>query len=209
VTQLLTIHPTDPQPRLIRLAAQALREGGVIAYPTDSSYALGCRFDDAESARRIRAIRGLDARHHLTLMCRNMADIGRFARLDNWQYRIVRNGTPGSFTYLLPATHEVPRRLQHPRRKTIGVRIPDHALVRKLLDELGAPILSTTLIAPEGDAPLNDAESIRSTFGSAIDLIVDAGPCAATPTTVVDLAQMPPVIVRRGLGDPAILGISQ
>ena len=208
MAQLLTIHPANPQPRLIRLAAQSLREGGVIAYPTDSSYALGCRLDDADAARRMRAIRALDARHHLTLMCRHMADVGRFARLDNWQYRIVRQGTPGSFTYLLPATHEVPRRLQHPRRKTIGVRIPDHALARALLEEIGAPILSTTLIAPEGDAPLNDAEAIRSRFGSVIDLIVDAGPCAAAPTTVVDLAQMPPVIVRRGLGDPALLGIS-
>src|SRR4051794_30377341 len=208
MAQLLTIHPTNPQPRLIRLAAQALRDGGVIAYPTDSSYALGCRLDDADAARRIRAIRALDARHHLTLMCRNMADIGRFARLDNWQFRVIRQGTPGSFTYLLPATHEVPRRLQHPRRKTIGVRIPDHALARALLDEIAAPILSTTLIAPEGDAPLNDAQSIRMRFGSVIDLIVDAGPCAATPTTVVDLAQMPPIIVRRGLGDPAVLGIS-
>jgi len=208
MAQLLTIHPTHPQSRLIRLAAQALRQGGVIAYPTDSSYALGCRLDDADAAKRLRAIRALDARHHLTLMCRNMADVGRFARLDNWQFRIVRQGTPGSFTYLLPATHEVPRRLQHPRRKTIGVRIPDHALARALLDEIEAPILSTTLIAPEGKAPLNDAESIRSRFGSAIDLIIDAGPCAATPTTVVDLAQTPPTIVRLGLGDPALLGIS-
>ena len=207
MAQVLTVHPTNPQPRLLRLAAQALRDGGVIAYPTDSSYALGCRLDDAEAARRVRAIRALDARHHLTLMCRSMADIGHFARLDNWQFRIVRQGTPGSFTYLLPATHEVPRRLQHPRRKTIGVRIPDHAIARALLDEVGAPILSTTLIAPESSEPLNDAESIRARLGASIDLIIDAGPCAATPTTVVDLAQTPPVIIRRGRGDPARLGI--
>ena len=206
--QVLTIHPTNPQPRLLRLAARTLRDGGVIAYPTDSSYALGCRLDDGEAARRIRVIRGLDERHHLTLMCRDMADVGHFARLDNWQFRIVRQGTPGSFTYLLPATHEVPRRLQHPRRRTIGVRIPDHRLARALLDEVGAPILSATLIPPEGEEPLNDAESIRARFGQSIDLIIDAGPCAAAPTTVIDLAQTPPVVVRRGLGDPGRIGFS-
>ena len=206
--QVLTIHPTNPQPRLLRLAARTLRDGGVIAYPTDSSYALVCRLDDAEAARRIRVIRGLDERHHLTLMCRDMADVGHFARLDNWQFRIVRQGTPGSFTYLLPATHEVPRRLQHPRRRTIGVRIPDHRLARALLDEVGAPILSATLIPPEGEEPLNDAESIRARFGQSLDLIIDAGPCAAAPTTVIDLAQTPPIVVRRGLGDPGRIGFS-
>ena len=207
MTQLLAIHPTNPQQRLIRVAAETLRGGGVIAYPTDSCYALGCRLDDAEAARRMRALRNLDERHHLTLVCRSMADVGRFARLDNWQFRIVRQGMPGPFTFLLPATHEVPRRLQHPRRKTIGVRIPDHALARALLDALGAPMLSTTLIAPESREPLNDAAAIRARFEGSIDLIVDAGPCAATPTTVVDLAASPPVIARRGLGDPARLGL--
>jgi tRNA threonylcarbamoyl adenosine modification protein (Sua5/YciO/YrdC/YwlC family) len=136
-----------------------------------------------------------------------MADVGRFARLDNWQFRAVRQGTPGAFTFILPATHEVPRRLQQPRRRTIGVRIPDHALARALLDELGAPIISTTLIAPESSEPLNAAASIRARFGGAIDLIADSGPCTATPTTVVDLAQSPPVVVRRGLGDPGRLGL--
>jgi tRNA threonylcarbamoyl adenosine modification protein (Sua5/YciO/YrdC/YwlC family) len=207
MSQLLSIHPANPQPRLLRIAARTLREGGVIAYPTDSCYALGCRLDDAEAARRVRAIRALGSRHHLTLVCRDMADIGHFARLDNWQFRVVRQGTPGAFTFILPATHEVPRRVQHPRRRTIGVRIPDHALARALLDELGAPILSTTLIAPESSEPLNDAASIRARFGGTIDLIADAGPCAALPTTVVDLAQSPPVIVRHGLGDPARLGL--
>jgi len=207
MAQLLTIHPTNPQPRLLRLAAQALRDGGVIAYPTDSCYALGCRLDDAAATQRLRAIRELDQRHHLTLMCRSMADIGHFARLDNRQFRIVRQSTPGSFTYLLPATHEVPRRLQHPRRRTIGVRIPGHPVARALLAEVGSPILSTTLIAPESREPLNDAEAIRERFGAAIELIIDAGSCAAVPTTVVDLAQVPPVIVRRGLGDPASLCI--
>ena len=205
--RLLVIHATNPQQRLLRLAARALQEGGVVAYPTDSSYALGCRLDDADAARRIRSIRRLDERHHLTLMCRDMADVGRFARLDNWQFRIVRRGTPGSFTFLLPATHGVPRRLQHPRRKTIGVRIPDHPVTRALLDEVGSPILSTTLIPPDSDEPLNDAQSISQRFGASIDLVIDAGPCAATPTTVIDLAQTPPVVVRHGRGDPSRLGL--
>lgn len=207
MAQVLTVHPTHPQPRLLRLAAQALRDGGVIAYPTDSCYALGCRLDDAKAAQRLRGIRALDQRHHLTLMCRSMADIGHFARLDNRQFRIVRKSTPGSFTFLLPATHDVPRRLQHPRRRTIGVRIPDHPVARALLAEVGSPILSTTLIAPDSREPLNDADDIRERFGGAIELIIDAGPCAGIPTTVIDLAQAPPVVVRQGLGDPARLGI--
>src|SRR6266498_2081080 len=209
MTQVLTVHPTNPQPRLLRLAAQALRNGGVIAYPTDSSYALGCRLDDAEAAQRVRAIRALDAGHHLTLMCRSMADIGHFARLDNWQFRIVRQGTPGSFTYLLPATKEVPRRLQHPKRSTVGVRVPDHPVVHALLAELGEPILSSTLILPDGSAPLNDAEAIRQALERQIDLIIDAGPCGAQPTTVVDLATDPAVIVRLGGGDPVRLGLAR
>jgi tRNA threonylcarbamoyl adenosine modification protein (Sua5/YciO/YrdC/YwlC family) len=207
MAQLLTLHPTHPQPRLIRQAAGILREGGVIAYPTDSSYALGCRLDDAAAARRVRAIRGLDERHLLTLVCRDLADVGHFARIDNWQFGIVRRGTPGAFTFLLPATREVPRRLQHPRRRTIGVRVPDHPVARALVTELGAPILSTTLILPGQDAPLNDAAAIHEALAPVIDLVIDAGPCPATPTTVVDLAQTPPVIVRLGLGDPSRLGL--
>jgi tRNA threonylcarbamoyl adenosine modification protein (Sua5/YciO/YrdC/YwlC family) len=207
MAQLLTLHPTHPQPRLIRQAAGFLREGGVIAYPTDSSYALGCRLDDAAATRRVRTIRGLDERHLLTLVCRDLADVGHFARIDNWQFGIVRRGTPGAFTFLLPATREVPRRLQHPRRRTIGVRVPDHPVARALVTELGAPILSTTLILPGQEAPLNDAAAIHEALATAIDLVIDAGPCPATPTTVVDLAQTPPVIVRLGLGDPSRLGL--
>ena len=207
MAQILTVHATHPQPRLIRLAAHALREGAVIVYPTDSLYALGCRLDDAAAVRRMRSIRALEPRHHLTLVCRDLAAIGRFARIDNWQYRILRQGTPGSFTFLLPATREVPRRLQHPRRSTIGVRVPDHAVVKALLAELGEPILSTSLLLADADEPPNDAELIRERLGRTIDLIVDAGPCPAVPTTVIDLADDTPVIVRRGLGDPARLGI--
>jgi tRNA threonylcarbamoyl adenosine modification protein (Sua5/YciO/YrdC/YwlC family) len=207
MAQLLTLHPTHPQPRLIRLAANALRDGAVIAYPTDSSYALGCRLDDAEATRRMRSIRGLDGRHHLTLVCRDLATVGRFARIDNWQFRIIRQGTPGSFTFLLPATRDVPRRLQHPRRSTIGVRVPDHVVARALLVAFDEPILSTTLIPPDAEEPLNDGAEIRERLGKAVDMIVDAGPCAAVSTTVVDLADGAPIIVRRGLGDPARLGI--
>src|SRR6476619_3449723 len=151
MTQLLTMYPTHPQPRLIRVAAAVLRSGGVIAYPTDSSYALGCRIGDAGAARRIRALRGVDERHHLTLVCRDLAQIGRFARMDNWQFRTVRQGTPGCFSFLTAATDEVPRRVQHPKRSTIGVRVPDNPAVHALLNELGEPIVSSTLIVP-GDS---------------------------------------------------------
>jgi tRNA threonylcarbamoyl adenosine modification protein (Sua5/YciO/YrdC/YwlC family) len=208
VAQFFTVHPTHPQPRLIRLAAEILRDGGVIAYPTDSSYALGCRLEDAAATRRIRQIRGVDEAHHLTLVCRDLADAGRFTRLDNWQFRIVRQGIPGAYTFLVPATREVPRRLQHPRRRTIGIRVPDHPVVRALLAELGEPILSTTLILPGESAPLNDAEMIRDRLEAAVDLVIDAGPCVDVPTTVVDLATEPPTITRYGRGDPARLGLA-
>jgi tRNA threonylcarbamoyl adenosine modification protein (Sua5/YciO/YrdC/YwlC family) len=208
MAQYLVVHPTNPQARLIRLAANAVRAGEVIAYPTDSSYALGCRLDDAEAVKRIRTLRGLDDRHHLTVMCRDLADIGRLARLDNWQFTIVRQGVPGSFTFLLPATREVPRRVQHPRRNTVGVRVSDHAVVEALLRELDAPMLSSTLTMPGETAPLVDPEAIRARLGSQVDLIIDAGPCPNAPTTVIDLAVDPPVLVRRGRGDPTRLGLA-
>ena len=165
MAQFFQIHPANPQPRLIRQAAAILRDGGVIAYPTDSSYALGCHIGDADAAQRIRQIRGVDEGHHLTLVLRDLSEIGHFARLDNWQFRIVRQGTPGRYTFLLPATREVPRRLQHPKRSTVGVRVPDHAVVQALLAELGEPILSSTLILPGATEPLNDAEAIRDALG--------------------------------------------
>ena len=208
MAQRLDIHPTHPQPRLLRIAADLLRNGGVIAYPTDSSYAFGCRIDDAKAAQRVRDLRGVDARHHLTFVCGDLAQVGRFARMDNAQFRIVRLGTPGPFTFLLRATDDVPRRVQHPKRSTIGVRVPEHAVVRGLLAEMGAPILSSTLVLPGDSAPLNDAEEIAERLGGQIDAILDAGPCAAEPTTVIDLAVSPPVIVRRGLGDPGRLGLA-
>jgi tRNA threonylcarbamoyl adenosine modification protein (Sua5/YciO/YrdC/YwlC family) len=207
MAQHFQVHPIDPQPRLIRQAADILRAGGVIAYPTDSSYALGCRVGDAAAAKRIRELRGVGAGHHLTLVLRDLSEIGHFARLDNWQFRIVRLGTPGRYTFLLPATREVPRRLQHPKRSTVGVRVPEHPVVQALLAELREPILSSTLILPGAAEPLNDAEAIRATLGRGLDLVIDSGACPAAPTTVVDLAVAPPVVTRLGAGDPARLGL--
>jgi tRNA threonylcarbamoyl adenosine modification protein (Sua5/YciO/YrdC/YwlC family) len=207
MAQYFSVHPTNPQARLLRQAAAILRAGGVIAYPTDSSYALGCRVGDIAAAQRIRALRGIDDKHHLTLVCRDLAEIGRYAVLDNWQFRIVKQGVPGSYTFLLPATREVPRRLKHPKRSTIGVRVPDHAVVQALLAELGEPLVSSTLIPAGAAEPLNDPETIRSRYEHSLELIVDAGACPMQPTTVIDLAVIPPTIVRLGRGDPYRLGL--
>lgn len=193
----------------MRQAAAIVRSGGVIAYPTDSSYALGCRIDDATAVERIRKLRHIDDKHHLTLVCRDLAEVGRYVQIDNWQFRIVKEGVPGSFTFLLPAAREVPRRLKHPRRRTIGVRVPDHAVVRALLSELGEPVLSSTLIPPGATEPLNDPAEIRALFEHEVDLIIDSGACHLEPTTVIDLATEPPRIVRRGRGDPARLGLAR
>lgn len=193
----------------MRQAAAIVRSGGVLAYPTDSSYALGCRIDDAAAVDRIRALRHIDDKHHLTLVCRDLAEIGRYVQIDNWQFRIVKEGVPGSFTFLLPASRDVPRRLKHPRRRTIGVRVPDHAVVHALLSELGEPVLSSTLIPPGASEPLNDPAEIRAQFEHAVDLIIDSGACHLEPTTVIDLATDPPRIVRRGRGDPARLGLAR
>ena len=209
MAQFFSVHPTHPQARLIRQAAAILRAGGVIAYPTDSSYALGCQLGNLEAAKRIRQIRGVDDAHHLTLVCRDLADAGRFTRLANWQFRIVRQGVPGAYTFLLPGTREVPRRLLHPKRSTIGFRVPDHPVVSALLGELGEPILSSTLIVAGDDAPLNDPEVIRARLETRIDGVIDAGPCVAEPTTIVDLAVEPAVIVRQGRGDAARLGLTR
>jgi tRNA threonylcarbamoyl adenosine modification protein (Sua5/YciO/YrdC/YwlC family) len=208
MAQYFAIHPLNPQPRLIRQAASIVRDGGVIAYPTDSSYALGCHVGDAAAAQRIRALRGVDDKHHLTMVCRDLAEIARYALLDNWQFRIVKQGVPGSFTFLLPATREVPRRLKHPRRSSIGVRVPEHAVVQALLAELDEPILSSTLIPPGATQPLNDPDEIRERYEHQLDLIVDSGACHLEPTTVVDLVISPPEVIRVGRGDPARLGLA-
>ena len=208
MTQLFAVHPTHPQPRLVRMAADCLRGGGVIAYPTDSSYALGCGVGQADAASRIRAIRGVSEGHHLTLAVADLASLGPYTRLDTWQFRIVRQGVPGPYTFILPATREVPRRLQHPKRRTIGLRVPDHPVAIALLAELGEPILSSTLLLPGDDHPLNDATTIRERLEGRLDAIVDGGACPAQPTTVVDLASEPPVITRIGRGDLARLGLA-
>jgi tRNA threonylcarbamoyl adenosine modification protein (Sua5/YciO/YrdC/YwlC family) len=208
VAQYFVVHPTHPQHRLMRQAAALLGQGGVIAYPTDSSYALACRIDDVDAIRRIRALRRVDERHHLALMCRDLGDIGRFARLDNWQFTIVRQGVPGSFTFLLPASREVPRKVQHARRNTVGVRVSDHPVVAALLDELGAPMVTSTLLLLGESVPQNDPAAIRDRVGPQLDLIIDAGPCPNEPTTVIDLAVDPPVIVRQGRGDARRLGLA-
>lgn len=207
MAQYFSIHPVDPQARLIREAAAIVHRGGIIAYPTDSSYAFGCRIGDPGAAQRIRRLREVDDKHHLTLVCMNLAEIGRYAQLSDEQFRIVKLGVPGSYTFVLPAAREVPRRLRHPRRRTIGVRVPDHAVAQALLAELGEPLLSSTLIPAGAIDPLNDPLEIRARYQHSLDLIIDSGACHLEPTTVVDLAVIPPAIVRLGRGDPARLGL--
>jgi tRNA threonylcarbamoyl adenosine modification protein (Sua5/YciO/YrdC/YwlC family) len=206
LAQLFTIHPENPQPRLIRQAAEIVRGGGVIVYPTDSCCALGCKLGDKAAMERIRAIREVDERHHLTLVCRDLAEIGQYARIDNAQFRLLKATTPGSYTFILQATREVPKRLLHPSRRTIGLRVPDHKVAQALLDELGEPLLSSTLMLPGDELPLNDPDEIRERLERRIELVIDAGPCGIEPTTVVDLTGDTPVITRVGKGSTAPFG---
>jgi tRNA threonylcarbamoyl adenosine modification protein (Sua5/YciO/YrdC/YwlC family) len=206
LAQLFTVHPDNPQPRLIRQAAEIVRAGGVIVYPTDSCCALGCRIGDKAAMERIRAIRGVDERHHLTLVCRDLAEIGLYARVDNAQFRLLKATTPGSYTFILHATKEVPKRLLHPSRRTIGLRVPDHTVAQALLAELGEPLLSSTLMLPGDELPLNDPEEIRDRLGRQVELVIDGGPCGIVPTTVVDLTGDAPVIAREGKGSAAPFG---
>ncbi len=199
----LEVHPLNPQPRLIRQAVDLLRDGGVIAYPTDSCYALGCHIGDKGALERLRRIRGADKNHHFTLVCRDLAEIAHYARVETWQFRLLKSCTPGPFTFLLPATREVPRRLQHPKRATIGIRVPEHAVPHLLLQELGEPLMSSTLLLPGDELPLTDGQQIRERLDQQLDAIVDAGHCGIEPTTVVDLAVNPPVILRQGKGQIA------
>jgi tRNA threonylcarbamoyl adenosine modification protein (Sua5/YciO/YrdC/YwlC family) len=201
LAEYLKLHPVDPQLRLIRRAAELVRSGGVIAYPTDSCYALGWHIGDKGALERVRRIRQADRHHHFTLVCANLAEVGRFARLDTWQFRILRACLPGPYTFLLRATRETPRRLQHARRRTIGVRIPDHPVPRLLLAELGEPLMSSTLILPSDPQPLTEGREIQARLEHEIDAVLDGGDCGIEPTTVVDLSVTPPVIVRRGKGD--------
>jgi tRNA threonylcarbamoyl adenosine modification protein (Sua5/YciO/YrdC/YwlC family) len=203
MSQYFQLHGVNPQLRLIRRAAGIVRGGGVIAYPTDSCYALGCQIGDAQALERLRRIRGADKNHHFTLVCRDLSEIGRYARIDTWQFRLLKASTPGPFTFLLPATREVPRRLQHPRRRTIGIRVPDHIVPRMLLTELDEPLMSSTLLLPGDELPLTDGAQIRERLEHALDAILDGGHCGVEPTTVVDLAVSPPVVVRQGRGQLA------
>ena len=203
----VSIHPDNPQSRLLQQAAQAVRQGGLIALPTDSSYALGCHLGDKAAVERIRALRGVDDRHHLTLMCRDLSQIGQFARVDNARYRLLKATTPGSYTFILEGTRELPRRVMHPKRKTIGLRVPAHAVALALLEELGEPLLTSTLIVAGDDAPMTDGWEIRDRLDSQLELILDGGYCGVEPTTVVDLTGSVPLLVRAGLGALAPLGL--
>lgn len=203
MAQYFHIHPVNPQLRLIRQAVEIIRGGGVIAYPTDSSYALGCHIGDKAAMERILRIRRLDEKHNFTLVCRDLAQAAVYARIGNADYRLLRAHTPGSYTFLLPATREVPRRLQHARRKTIGLRVPDHPVVHALLAELGEPLMSSTLILPGDELPLANAEEIRSCLEHELDLVIDAGPCGFEPTTVVSLEDGVASVLRLGKGDPS------
>jgi tRNA threonylcarbamoyl adenosine modification protein (Sua5/YciO/YrdC/YwlC family) len=196
----LAIHPTHPQARLVRRAAEVLREGGLIAYPTDSCYALGCRLDDAHALERLRRARGLGERHHLTLMCRDLSEIAVYAMVDDAHYKLLKQAIPGSYTFILRARREVPRRVMHARRRTVGVRVPGHAVAHGLLDELDQPILSATLVMPGEATPLSDAHEIRDRLGHALDLVIDAGSCGVQPSTVIDLTGDQPLLVRAGKG---------
>ena len=202
------LHPDNPQHRLLKQAAQILHDGGIAAVPTDSSYALVCHLDDKAAAEKLRRIRAVDDKHHLTLLCRDLSELASHARVDNKQYRLLKLGTPGPFTFILEATKEVPRRVSHPSRRTIGLRVPDHKVLQELLTVFGQPLLATTLIAPGETEPLNDADEIRERFGNQLQAVVDAGACAMQPTTVVDLTGAEPVLIRIGRGDPARLGLS-
>ncbi len=204
--QYLVIHPENPQPRLISQAVAVLRHGGIVVYPTDSSYALGCHLGDKAALERIRRIRQLDAQHNFTLMCQDLSELATYARVGNQAFRLLKALTPGPYTFILTASREVPRRLQHPRRKTIGLRVPDHPIAQALLETLGEPMLSVTLILPGDDMPLTDPEEIRERIGKQVDVIIDGGDCGHEPTTVIDLSGESPQVVREGKGDISFLG---
>jgi tRNA threonylcarbamoyl adenosine modification protein (Sua5/YciO/YrdC/YwlC family) len=208
MAQYFLVHPDNPQRRLLVQAAEIVRRGGLIVYPTDSCYALGCHLGDKVAQERIRAIRQVDERHHFTLVCRDLSEIAHYARVDNTAYRLLRATTPGSYTFLLRASAEVPRRLQNPKRRTIGLRVPEHRVAQALLAELGEPLLSSTLILPGDELPLNDAQQIRERLEHQVDLVMDAGSCGVQMTTVVDLTGETPEIIRLGKGKVEAFGLT-
>jgi tRNA threonylcarbamoyl adenosine modification protein (Sua5/YciO/YrdC/YwlC family) len=211
MAQFFEVHPDNPQVRLLKQATALLERGGILAVPTDSSYALACHLDDKDAADRLRQIRGVDDKHHLTLLCRDLSELATYARVDNRQYRLLKSGTPGPYTFILEATREVPRRLSHPQRKTIGLRVPRHRVLQELLALHGAPLLATTLIAPDETESINDAQEIRARFEKLVAGVIDAGACPSEPTTVIDLTPMgtggEAVVLRQGRGELAPLGL--
>jgi len=204
MAEIVEIHPKNPQPRLIARVAAALNSGALIAYPTDSSYAFGCKLGNSQCRDRIRSIRQTDKHHNFTLVCKDLSEIATYARVDNWAYRLLRSFTPGPYTFILRATSEVPKRLQHPKRRTIGIRVPDHPVTHALLDSLGEPIMSSTLMLPDTDMPMIDPIEIDERIGDRIDLILDCGACSLRPTSVVDLSSGAVDIIRRGSGDLSV-----
>ena len=208
MSQFFRIHPDNPQPRLINQAVEIIRGGGLVALPTDSSYALACHLDDKDAVERLRRIRGIDDKQLLSLLVRDLSELSNFAMVDNRQYRLIKSVTPGPYVFVLQATKEVPRRLSHPSRKTIGLRVPDHAITLALLEALGEPLLASTLILPPDTEPLNDAEEIRERLEKQIELVVDSGACPAEPSTVIDLSSGQPVLVRAGRGSLEPFGLA-
>ena len=212
MAQFFEVHPDNPQPRLLRQAVALLAQGGILAVPTDSSYALACHLDDKGAADRLRQIRAVDDKHHLTLLCRDLSELASYARVDNRQYRLLKSATPGAYTFILEATREVPRRVSHPQRKTIGLRVPQHTALQALLALHGAPLLATTLILPGQSQALNGAQPIREALEHEVAGVIDAGACPLEPTTVLDLVPMgrgePPLLIRQGRGELAALGLS-
>jgi tRNA threonylcarbamoyl adenosine modification protein (Sua5/YciO/YrdC/YwlC family) len=207
MAQYFEVHPHNPQPRLLKQAVAMLEKGGILAVPTDSSYALVCHLDDKAAADKLRSIRGVDDKHHLTLLCRDLSELASYARVDNAQYRLLKAATPGAYTFILEASKEVPRRVSHPSRKTIGLRVPEHKALQDLLALHGSALLATTLIANGETEPLNDAQDIRERFEHQIAAVIDAGACAAEPTTVIDLTGDAPEVIRQGGGDLASIGL--
>jgi tRNA threonylcarbamoyl adenosine modification protein (Sua5/YciO/YrdC/YwlC family) len=207
MAQYFSVHPDNPQQRLLKQAVALLTQGGVLAVPTDSSYALVCHMDDKTAADHLRKVRGVDDKHHLTLLCRDLRELANYAKVDNAQFRMLKQATPGAFTFILEATKEVPRRVSHPQRKTIGLRVPQHAVLQELLAMHGAPLLATTLIPPGESDPLNDPEEIRDRYEKLIAGVIDAGACSRQPTTIVDCTGDSIELVRQGLGDVALLGL--
>lgn len=207
MAQLFEVHPDNPQLRLLKQAVTLLEKGEILAVPTDSSYALVCHLDDKAAADKLRRIRGVDDKHHLTLLCRDLSELANYARVDNQQFRLIKSATPGAYTFILEASKEVPRRLSHPARKTIGLRVPEHRVLQALLELHHAPLLATTLIPPGGSDPLNDAQDILARFKNQIAAVIDAGACTLAPTTVIDLSSGEPVVVREGQGALATLGL--